>query len=127
MLEFAFAAVVVTLVTWALIDIYLYCALLDPLRRRAAVWKRSPRRWQAILGYGLQCPYCLGHWVAAALVPAVMALPNSFGQNLSFLDGLFLVTVAARVSTMLRENVLRPIADDLVTDNPKEESEFPNS
>ncbi len=119
---FAFAAVVVTLVTWALVDVYLYSTPLDPLRQRAAVWQRSRRRWRAILGSGLQCPYCLGHWVAAALVLSVMALPNSFGKNLSLLDGFFLATLAARVSTMLRENVLRPIAADLETDHPADES-----
>jgi len=116
MLEFTFTAVVLTLVTWALMDIYLYNALLQRVRHLVAVWERSPVRWKAMLGYGMQCPYCLGHWVAAGLILAVLILPSSLGQSLSVLDAFFLVIIAARVSTMLRENVLRPITDDLLTD-----------
>ena len=116
MLEFTFTAVVLTLGTWALVDIYLYNALLQRVRHLAVLWEQSPVRWKAMLGYGLQCPYCLGHWVAAGLVLAVLMLPSSLGQTISVLDAIFLVLIAARVSTMLRENVLRPITADLLAD-----------
>lgn len=127
MIEFAFTAVVVTLATWAVVDIYFYCALLDVVRRRAADLARSPIRWKSIPGYGLNCPYCLGHWVAAGLVLAVMFLPTSFGGNISSLDAVFLATVAARLSTMLRENVLRPITDDFTAAHPSDDPELPGS
>jgi len=113
MLEFAFAAVVVTLATWAILDIYLYSALFGPVRRYAAVLEQSTVRWKAILGYGLDCPYCLGHWVAVGLVLAAALLPNSFAPQITLLDGVFLVALAARLSAMLRENVLRPLSGDL--------------
>ena len=63
-MTFLLSCVVATLATWSLTDIYFYSVFFDGVRERAGSWVESKSRWKALLGYGLQCPYCLSHWVA---------------------------------------------------------------
>ena len=113
MIELTLATLVVMLGTWAFVDIYLYHALFDRVRHWGKAWEQSPDRWKSLFGYGLNCPYCLGHWVAAGLVLSLLLFPTSLGGHLTLLDALLVVVIAARAAAMLRENVLRPISADL--------------
>ena len=109
MIEFVLTGIVVTLATWALGDIYFYSLYFERIRRYGRSLERADQRWKSILGYGLNCRYCLNHWIAAALILTVLFFPTRFGKNLTLLEAAFLAAIVPRLALLIHENVLRPI------------------
>lgn len=109
MTGFCLTAVVVTLATWCAVDIYEFSIYFAPLRATADRWKRCPARFRSFLGKGLSCRYCLGHWLAAGVTLLVMRFPTTFANNLTVLDALLLIPIAARLAALISENVLQPL------------------
>lgn len=109
MIGFVLTGLVVTLATWACCDIYFYGAHFERIRSFGGSLAKSDTRWKSTLGYGLNCRYCLGHWIAAGQLLAVLILPTGFGERLTPLEAVFLAAIAPRLALVLHDNILRPI------------------
>lgn len=112
MTGFILTGTVVTLATWALADIYFYSLPFERIRRYGQSLGESNCPFKVLFGYGLNCRYCLGHWIAAILLLAVLVLPTCFGVVLTLLEAVFLAAITPRLALMIHENVLRPITYD---------------
>ena len=101
MLTFVFIGLVTALATWSLVGLYFDSVLFDGIRRRVQTWEKSARPWKKRIGSGLECPYCLGHWVAGVLLLLLLILPK--------FEMLLLLFIAPKIAVALRENLLGPI------------------
>jgi hypothetical protein len=113
MITFVCVAVVAMFTTWALIDIYFYSVLFDGVRGKAEQWEQSHKRRLRILGYGLSCRYCLSHWTAAVVLLLLLLLPNHIAASLTIFEAILLIPIVARLSVVLRENILPPVVEPL--------------
>jgi len=101
MLTFVFIGLVTALATWSLVGLYFDSVLFDGIRRRVQTWEKSANPWKKRIGYGLECPYCLGHWVAGVLLLFLLILPK--------FEMLLLFFIVPKIAVALRENLLGPI------------------
>ena len=114
MIGFVLTGIVVSLTTWALADIYFYSFYFVRIRSFGQSLAETDGCWKKRLGYGLNCRYCLSHWIAAWSLLAVLIFPTCFGNNLTLLEASFLAAIAPRLALVLHDNILRPLtyADD---------------
>ena len=116
---------VVTLATWTIVDIWLYGSIMQPFRDIVTRWETSQSRLFRFIGHGLNCGYCVGHWVVAFILACTLILPNTFSGNLTIFEAILLVPIAARLSIILRDNCLMPVSVN-PTDPPTTESNVTN-
>ena len=109
MTDFVFFGAVVTFVAAAVLDIVRYSPLFDWLTIKAEAGLRSANNWKRLASFGYLCNLCLSHWVVAVFLLGSYLLPNSVCGSITAFDMLLLFFIAARLSTMLHENMLRPI------------------
>jgi hypothetical protein len=111
-MSFVFTCLVATFATWSLIDIYFYSVFFVRVQQWAEFLQQSDNWGKRTLGYGLTCPYCLGHWVAALVLILLYLVPNSVVATPTILDMLLLLPMTARFAELMRENTLRPMTPD---------------
>ena len=102
MLTFVFHLFVLALATWSLIGLYFDSVLFDGIRRQAEIWAKSPIPWKKRIGYVLECPYCLSHWVAGVLLLFLLIVPK--------FEMILLFVIAPKIAITLRDNLLGPIS-----------------
>ncbi len=109
MIDFLLTLAVLTLALWGLMDIYFTHPLFDPVRTFGDQWAKHPDWKKNVFGYGLNCRYCLSHWVALLLIVLVMHVPNRFAADLSALDAFLLLVIAPRLALVLHDHLLPPL------------------
>ena len=102
MLTFVFHLFVLALATWSLVGLYFDSVLFDGIRLKAEIWAKSPDPWKKRIGYVLECPYCLGHWVAGVLLLPLLIVP--------YFEMFLLLVIAPKIAITLRDNLLGPIS-----------------
>ena len=123
MIGFVLTGIVVTFTTWALADIYFYSVYFERIRGYGQSLAETDCCWKKTLGYGLNCRYCLSHWIAAGQLFAVLVFPTCFGENLTLLEAVFLAAMTPRLALVLHDNILRPLTySDESGEEPNESS-----
>lgn len=112
-LLFIFAA----LLNWAILDVYFYSILFEPLRQYGNQWKTSKGVWR-YFRYALDCPHCASHWTAAAILAIFSGLSHAgLLPLLHPLLAILLIPAVARVSLVFRDYSLPPLINSYAYDD----------
>ena len=111
MMNLILTAVIVTLLTWSTCDLYDFAIYFSRLRDLAKRWSDSPFPVRSWIGKGLTCRYCLSHWVAAGWLTLLFLLPTRFAADLTMIEAVLLVLMAARIAVLIGDNILPPISE----------------
>jgi len=111
MLTLFFTGLVMTLATWSLVGLYFDSVLFDAIRSKAKTWKQSQNPWKKRIGYALECPLCLSHWVAGCVLVFLLLIP--------YFEFFLLLFIVPRLAVTLRDNLFWPMTE-LWNANPAE-------
>lgn len=108
---------------WAVLDVYFYSIVFEPLREYSKGWQHSSGWWLQHFRYMLDCPLCFSHW-SAAFILAVLSLCGSWGwlpATLHPLLAVVFIPAVARTSLVIRDYSLPPLVN---VHTPEEQSEL---
>jgi len=101
-----------SVLNWAIVDIYFHSIVFDSIRAYSVGWEQSKGFWR-YFRYMLDCPFCFSHWTASAVLAFVSAISYLDVLPLTLnpiLAGL-LVPAVARTSLVLRDYSLPPLTN----------------
>jgi hypothetical protein len=107
---------VVLLAVWSVVDIWTFSRLTRMPREFFERWMASKNSWIRFFGEGILCDYCCSHYVAAGLYLLLLLFPTVWSAHLTLTECLVMIPVVARVSVILRENVIPPLTGEVDVD-----------
>jgi hypothetical protein len=111
MIDFLLLIVFAAALNWAVIEIYFYSIVFEPLRKYGAGWEQSTGYFRKHFRYLLQCPFCLSHWTAAVNLAILWVLGycGCLPTPLLFPVAVIAIPVVARLSLTFKDWSLPPI------------------
>ena len=127
MIDIILLLVLASVLTFAMLDIYFYSIIFESFRQYGEKWEQSRGIWRYVR-YAINCPFCLAHWVSAAVLIVIVGL--GYAGILPLLHPvLALVTIpaVARISLIIRDYSLPPLTNHAFETTSAEEKTDPPS